>query len=486
MSFTTNLSLIRNMLILLPLLFFRISLKSFLILVVLSTAVACIQKEERQSQSTLRFEKINFYTYPVHTLSKPFQSRLTYYFDNGKPHRWLLLDSVGRMMTDYIYAYDDAWIHKGARYREDGEKSYDREVVKFLNDSTQITEWIDSLDRVFYTMTDYLNEDGKTFRAEFKGDVVHGWDSTFYTQEGFQKRIFFTNTKGVVLNDRTFEYDSLNTEGDWVVRKKIMDDTIWEVHVREVLYDNTFTSIDGVFYPGVLSTGEWSENTFSFTKDYTVIFQMRTEDWDHQFAYIAQKENGLFTESTRIESLDTIYNGAISPEGSKIIFCRKEEDIERTYLMKKVNGEWTKPYPLAIQSGVSSGYFYWYSEDELYFYVSEENGNIVQGRLAGDSLVVTDPLMALNTESGTEFSPYVDPKNRFIIFTRYMEGNFSQQGFFISYNKNLGAAPDWSKPEKLSMLPYGWNAFILNEKIFLYTDGEDIISVPIEVLELQI
>ncbi len=384
------------------------------------------------NQHVITFEKINYFRHPKISTDAPFKYRLTYYFNNEVPQSWIELDSIGKVTTEYIYEYDDDGIHIGARYREDGNSNYSIEKVRFENDSMQITEWIDSIGKVYYTMTDYLNQEGKTFRAEFKGDKIHGYDSTFYNNQGFEKRIFFTNTKGKIYNDRTFEYDSVNMHDDWVMRKKIRKDTIREIHIREIYYDSSFVTADGIFYQGILSTGELSENSFSFTKNQDLIFQTRTADWDNQFGFLATKENGLFTASIPLAVIDTIYNGAISPDGNKIIYCIKRQNAEQIWLLERDKGNWTEPLNLTERSNIDGGYFYWLTDKDLFFHTPNKNGNIVQGKLEGKKLTITDSLANLNTESGTEFSPYVDKEKRFIIFTRYLEGNISQQGFFIT------------------------------------------------------
>lgn len=59
--------------------------------------------------------------------------------------------------------------------------------------------------------------------------------------------------------------------------------------------------------------------------------------------------------------------------------------------------------------------------------------------------------------------------------------------FFVSYNENNFDKPRWSIPTKLTMLPYGWNAYIVNNSSqFLYTNGDDIYSIPMEKLKLNI
>ena len=449
---------------------------------------ACTEEQQPvEETSVMRFEIINYYKYPADTASKPFRYKATYYFDNGLPHRWIDLDSKGEAFTDYIYEYDSQWKHIGARYNEGNEEVYALEKVSFENDSTQITEWLNSEGKVYYTMTDNLNKAGKTYRATFEGDQVHGYDSTMYTPEGFVERIFFTNIKGKVFNDRSFTYDSVNAMGDWLVRKKIMGDTIRELQIREVYYNNSFATYEGLFYPGVLSMGEFAENTFSFTRDESQIFQTRTSDWDNQLGYISTNKNGLFTPSESIQELDTLYNGAISPDGNMIIYTKKEGDEELLMLLKKKNNSWSEKVNLTETSNLQAGYFYWYSKTELYFYTPNNKGDIAAGSLENDKLLVTDSLKPLNTNEGTEFSPFVDKEKRFIIFTRYTEGDPAQQGFFISYNTGDFDSPKWGVPEKLSSLPYGWNAYISDiSNQFLFTNGDDIMSVPLDSLNLAL
>lgn len=433
------------------------------------------------------FERISYYKFPMDDESTPFQYRTTYYFDNGQPHRWLELDSVGKVLTDYIYSYDSNWTQTGAKYREPGEEGYALEKVRFVNDSTRITEWIDSLGQVFYTMTDNLNKLGKTYRATFQGDEVHGYDSTFYTPEGFEKRIFFTNVKGKVYNDRSFRYDSINAQGEWVSREKIMGDTLNELHAREIYYGSHYTTQDSLFYPGVISTGEWSENTFSLTADEKTFFLTRTAEWDVQSGHLSTKNHGIFTETTPLTGLDSIYNGAISPDGNSILFSNKSGQEESIWLLKNKNGKWSQKINLTQKTGVKGGYFHWFSNSDIYFYIPDNNGDIVRGFLDKENLIIKDRLPGLNTEKGTEFSPYMDKEKRLILFTRYLEGDTGQQGFFVSYNLGNFEMPLWSEPEKLEMLPYGWNGLLINEgNQFLYTDGEDIKSLPVEDLGLKL
>lgn len=448
--------------------------------------IACQKEKPVPKKTPIAFTKISTYKAVNTTPNLPIAYRLEYFFENGKPHRWIALDADKKVTTEYIYVYDDTWKHTGAKYREEGEPTYNIEKVRFENDSTQVTEWLDSLGKVYYTMTDFLNKEGKTVRAEFKGDKIHGYDTTLYTNEGFPKRILFTNNKGKVFNDRSFVYDSVNAQNDWIARKKIVEDTISEFQIREVSYDQNFTSANHIFYEGILSTGEWSESTFSFTEDEDTFFVSRTTGWQHQFGTIHSKQNGLFATAARIPVLDTIYNGAISPSGTKIIYSKKEKIGEQIYFIEKQQGTWSEPINLTATSYIQGGYFYWLNENDLFFYVAVQNGNIVQGKLIDQEITIVDTLDNLNTVEGTEFSPYVDKQKRFIIFTRFVASNVSQQGFFISYNTGSFEKPIWGNPQKITTLPYGWNAYFINKgSQFLYSDGQNINSVPANILNIQ-
>ena len=162
---------------------------------------------------------------------------------------------------------------------------------------------------------------------------------------------------------------------------------------------------------------------------------------------------------------------------------KKKEEI---YLIEKVGDIWSKATNITATSGIEGGYFYWLSESEIYFQSKSNEGDIVQAKLKNNTLIIDDYLSILNTENGTEFSPYVDADKLYIIFTRYLEGDKSNQGFFVSYNKNNFENPRWSIPTKLKMLPYGWNAYVKkNTNQFLYTNGEDIYSMHMSFLKLK-
>ena len=211
---------------------FTVSLMATLIL---TTSCQKVETTAAEAQS----ERIDYYNVQRGVAeSLPFQYRNTYYHTSGEPVRWTVTNAAGDTMTDYQYIYSAEGTLTGGRYKEPGDRTYALEKISLTNDSTQLTEWLDSTGQVYYTMIDNLNASGKTYRATFIGDTIHGYDSTFYTSDGFESRIFFTNTKGVVMNDRSFRYDSIAPNGAWIRRYKIRADTVQEMQVRSFINSN--------------------------------------------------------------------------------------------------------------------------------------------------------------------------------------------------------------------------------------------------------
>ena len=201
--------------------------------------------------------------------------------------------------------------------------------------------------------------------------------------------------------------------------------------------------------------------------------------------YLARKEGDYFASPVALVALDSIYNGAISPDGQKILFSIRTDTTSSIWLAEKTDNRWSTKNNLSQNTGLSGGYFYWLNNREVYFYVPASNGDIVQAILENQQLTITDSLTVINTTSGTEFSPFVDRKKRYLIFSRYTEGDITQQGFFISYNEGQRENPRWSIPQKLDMLPYGWSSWVSEgSNQFIFSDGEDIYSYPVSSLPI--
>ena len=237
---------------------------------------------------------------------RPYGMRLGYYYDNGKEFRWMDIDREQNLETDYIAQYDSNWIQTGALYTEPGDDQYYKEIVSWPNDSTKVTEWVDSAGAVYYTMTDYLNSDGKTKAAQFKGDEVHGYDTTEYNADGFVSRIFFTNSNGQVRNDRAYIYDSIDQFGNWAERRVIRSDTTYEMQRRTIRYQDSIYPFKVRFQLGIISLPWEEENCVSITDDTRKVFLTRAIDWDQQQPLLFTKHHGQYAIVDSLQQLGTI------------------------------------------------------------------------------------------------------------------------------------------------------------------------------------
>ncbi|NRB46080.1 MAG: hypothetical protein HRU41_00285 [Saprospiraceae bacterium] len=238
--------------------------------------------------------------------------------------------------------------------------------------------------------------------------------------------------------------------------------------------------------PGLITTLELEENCLSFTQDESVVFWTAGNDWEKQLPFLAKKVNGRFTQAQRIVELDTIYNGAISPSGQRILYTVRQGDETSTWLSQRKEGQWLPGINLTEQSGIKAGYFQWYTEKELYLYTPENEGDLARGRFVDEQLEIQLLPAPINTTKGTEFSPFVGPKKQFLIFTRYLEGDLSQQGFFYSHNRGSESEPTWGPPQKIKALPYGWGAYQSRDgRTFYFTDGLDLFAIPFSSLGMK-
>ena len=102
----------------------------------------------------------------------PYKFRYTYYYDNGHPYRYTIVDSSNQVLTDYFYYYDAHWKLTEARYKEEGESEYSIEKFAFNQDNTtKTTTWIDSTGSIYYTMVEnlVLRHWRKSELEQFKG-----------------------------------------------------------------------------------------------------------------------------------------------------------------------------------------------------------------------------------------------------------------------------------------------------------------------------
>jgi Tol biopolymer transport system component len=139
---------------------------------------------------------------------------------------------------------------------------------------------------------------------------------------------------------------------------------------------------------------------------------------------------------------------AFSPDGERLYFASNRPltdsgvtaDFNIWYIQRS-NGSWSKPEPL--DSNINSGKDEYYPslnrQNDLYF--TRDNGekkeDIFIARFTNGRYLPAQPLPEAVNGPGYEFNAFVDPDNRFLIFTSYGRADDLGGGdLYISYYKN--------------------------------------------------
>ena len=221
----------------------------------------------------------------------------------------------------------------------------------------------------------------------------------------------------------------------------------------------------------------WKSTSSHLQKDGSTAFFSAYREWDAQVPFLLT--NG---QVHPIPELDTIYNGVISSSGDQILYAVRGSDYTELYWTQRVKSGWASPTNLTEKTGISGGYFSWFNEDIVYFYVPENRGDLVIGSIEKGELSILERIDEVNSEH-IEFSPFVGPNHSYLLFTRYVEGDESQQGIMYSQNIGTPKSPKWDHPQLIEEISYGWGAFVFNDHLY-YTDGSNILKFPIEQLSI--
>jgi hypothetical protein len=220
------------------------------------------------------------------------------------------------------------------------------------------------------------------------------------------------------------------------------------------------------FAAGIVSTRGTGENALTFAPDgKTVLFTRYADDWKTQRAYFAVWRDGAWREPEPVPFAETMYNAALSADGGRIIFCRRDDELGggRVFVTARTDEGWSDPIDLTERDGLTGSYFRLLADGTAYFHRA---GDLFRCTLAGDAVRDVTPLGApINTPDGVEFGAWVDADEQRIIFARGVEGAPDRTGVFVAFREN----GTWTTPTLLP-IPYGWS-------IVLSPDGEDLVYV---------
>ncbi|MEL6715361.1 MAG: hypothetical protein AAFP86_16400, partial [Planctomycetota bacterium] len=289
-----------------------------------------------------------------------------------------------------------------------------------------------------------------------------------------------------------YAIEERDTAGRWTARRVVVDGEPTSFETREIVdgpglrarpsaaagpVEPSARILPVPFARGVVSTRTNGESSPSFTGDgRTVLFTRYGDDWTQQGLFLASFEDGAWREPEPLTRAGTAYNGALSPLGDRIVFCRRNDaqpgaDV---YLVERTQDGWAAPVDLTRRDGLRGSYFHLDGADVLTYH---RDGDLFARTLGSrDEAALGAPVV---TADGTEFSPWKSPGGGLLLFTRYVEGAPARSGVFASRREEGG----WGRPLRLAV-PYGWGAQVSADgEDLVYVLAGDVCSVPLALLD---
>jgi len=255
-----------------------------------------------------------------------------------------------------------------------------------------------------------------------------------------------------------------------------------------------------VFAPGVISSPDSSESSPSITADGRTLVFTRYASYGRQVPYIATQTGDSWTADAwtadawtarRAPFAEFVYNLAISPDGSTILFRTPRTDnlstepVSRVFRVEQDEDDtWGKAEEVSELRGTRAGYFDLQEDGSLYLYArpAETGDDPDQPRGIYRSTLRDDgsygPLAfvgrAVSPTGTNTFSPELFDDGHQMIVTRAgisaeEEADLGRKGFYLHHQ----TGSEWNDGTRLP-LPYGWDATILPGNRLLYVDQSDL------------
>ncbi len=315
----------------------------------------------------------------------------------------------------------------------------------------------------------YFRADGSQYGEE---DVLWdddrnklGWDFRYVGREG-----------GASFR---YNYEQFDQDGAWVRRIRSRNAVPERVEVRTRVSGTSTVAFAAptVFSPGRVSTDR-SETSPSFSRDgKTMVFARYDAAWENKDPFIAYLED----DGWRVESIGeigSVYNLAISPDGMAVVYTDRARRLHRIH---KAGDGWSMPEDLSALYGLTGSYPCLTDDGDLFFYDAEgrDGEGIYVARRREDGFAAAVPIFV--PESGTAFDAYVADARGPMLVSRCFDDECRSgptNGIWEVQLTETGA----TEARKLPNLPYAWGVQPVEPLgLLVFTDGEDILAVPLSV-----
>jgi hypothetical protein len=210
-----------------------------------------------------------------------------------------------------------------------------------------------------------------------------------------------------------------------------------------------------------------------------MVFARYDDDWTRKDPFIAYLED----DGWRVEPLADIgpvYNLAISPDGGTVLFSTRSDDARTLFRTRRVAGGWSRAENLSERYGLVGTYPCLTEDGDLYYFDASgtAGAGIYFAPRKGDGFGSAVPIYV--PSSGTTFDAYTDGRGS-LLASRCVD-DVCQSGPENGIWEVLMDDSGVGQMRKLPNLPYAWGVQPVDSLgIFVFTDGEDILAIPLEV-----
>ena len=167
---------------------------------------------------------------------------------------------------------------------------------------------------------------------------------------------------------------------------------------------------------------------------------------------------------------------SFSQDGTRVVYSLERDDQpHEVWLVERTASGFGSPISLTARDGVVGSYFSLLADGTLFLWCYEKDGVADQGDIFRCDLVGGryGPMRrvpgAVNTPDAGEFSPYVDPKLRYMMFTRVRGDDPAASASFVSMREG----DRWGRPRRLSIgCAYGFTASADGQRLLFSLDDD--------------
>ncbi|MEM9999078.1 MAG: hypothetical protein AAF809_15350 [Bacteroidota bacterium] len=412
----------------------------------------------------------------------------TYFDAGGHRLRLEVSGADGAQTLLYFVLRDPSGREEAAVYFEGDEPTATRTAFDYddagrLRTSTYSYEPGVTADRTEAVLDDAGRE---ILRRYFRADgSQYGEEDVLWNEDGTQRGWDFRRLRrdGTTDPDRgasyRYAYRATDEAGQWTVRTRSRDGQVERIGARTVTTatDRAPFVTGAPFALGTVST-EQPETSPSFSRDGRTMVFARYVDWGAKTALIADlTDEGWMVEA--IPDIGPVYNLAVAPDGDAVVYAAGPAGP----LMRvaRTPDGWLEPENLTDQYDIQGAYASFTEAGDLVVYQSDgpAGDGIYLAPRSGDGFGSATALYV--PDEGTTFDGIVDGQRLFV--TRCLDDVCDPGPSNGVWEVALDAEGEPSG-QNVPALPYVWGVQPVEALgLFVYTDGEDILAVPLSVVD---